>query len=114
MKRQKENLNHFTPIIKSARAWPFPAALVDSEMRVIPCTAIHSSVPEMPILTMVPSEATVPLGQAFNVDITINNLRVEWDLAGWGFRLWYNTDVLDVINVVEGPFLASFAGSDGT
>jgi hypothetical protein len=57
---------------------------------------------DKPIVTVTPANGT------FTVHVWVKNLTVSWDLMGWEFRLWYNTTILDVINVEEGPFLQGF------
>ena len=49
-----------------------------------------------------PSSSTVSPGQTFAIDIRISDV---YDLYGWEFNLTWNSNLLDVIDVTEGPFL---------
>jgi hypothetical protein len=49
-----------------------------------------------------PSSKTVVVGQSFSVYIKISDVT---DLYGWEFKLSWNPNLLDVIDVTEGPFL---------
>jgi len=49
-----------------------------------------------------PSSSTVVVGQTFSVDIRISAVS---DLYGWEFKLGWNPDLLNVVDVTEGPFL---------
>jgi hypothetical protein len=51
------------------------------------------------------------LGVQFTVDVKIKDVVAEHGLWGWEFMMLYNTTLLDTINVTEGSFLKSFAGS---
>jgi len=84
---------------------------------------IKSAVPPIPILRLKdPTDGddkfnednNIPPGGTFNCDVTIEKLSAGYDLWGWQVRLRYNTTQLDVINVIEGPFLKVFQGAMGT
>lgn len=49
-----------------------------------------------------PSTKTVTVGQTFIIDIRISDVI---DLYGWEFKLGWNPNLLDVVEVTEGPFL---------
>ena len=51
-----------------------------------------------------PEISEVKVGETFTVDIKISNVS---GLQGLDFRLTYDTCILDGLNVVEGPFMAS-------
>lgn len=51
-----------------------------------------------------PSATTVPIGQTFTIDIKISAVS---DLYGWEFRLGWDPNLLDVVDVLEGGFLKS-------
>jgi hypothetical protein len=68
----------------------------------------------IPWLEVTPANVQAMLGSTFDVNVTIWGLTEDWNLTGWGFKLWYDTDVLDTANVIEGPFLKDSAGSAGT
>jgi hypothetical protein len=46
-----------------------------------------------------------PYTPEFDIDIRMENLDSEWHLVGLEFKLYYNTTLLGVISVTEGPFL---------
>ena len=51
------------------------------------------------------------LGEEFNVSVLINNLDAGWEAVGFEFKLGYNTTLLEVLDVTEGPWLPPFGGS---
>jgi len=50
-----------------------------------------------------PPTSTVEVGEAFTVNVTVNDVT---DLAVWEFQLYYLNTVLNCTNVSEGPFLS--------
>jgi len=72
------------------------------------------TVPPPPTLMVVPGEVEAYPGETFDVNITINDLAADWELAGYEIHLHYGTELLNVINVIIGPFFDGFAGPDGT
>ena len=61
----------------------------------------------VPILTVKPDTYYASkIGEVFNISVDINNVDARWHLIGVQFRLRYNTTLLKVVDVVEGPFLA--------
>jgi len=50
-----------------------------------------------PQMTMVPK-----MGDSFAVNITVSDVT---DLAGWEFKLYYNSSMLNATSITEGPFL---------
>ena len=59
-----------------------------------------------------------PIGQEFNVTVSLKDLDSHWYLIGIQFRLSYPADLIEPVAVYEGPFLPGFAaqqpGSLGT
>jgi len=51
---------------------------------------------------------TTHIGEVFNVTIKIENLDAASRMIGFEFRLSYNSTFVEVIDIIEGPFLASF------
>ena len=50
-----------------------------------------------------------PMQGAFaDVDVSIKGLDVRWKLVGLQFRLTYDPEILEVAEVIEGPFLPAF------
>jgi len=49
-----------------------------------------------------PSSVTVPVNQSFIINVTVSGVT---DLYGWEFQLNWNSTLLNVLNVSEGPFL---------
>ena len=49
------------------------------------------------------------LNETFDVNITVNNLSSSLKLVGFEFKLRYNTTLLEVVEVINGTFLESFA-----
>ena len=55
-------------------------------------------------------EAT-SLGEVFNVSVMINDLDAGWEAVGFEFKLGFNSSILEVLNVYEGPWLPPFGES---
>jgi hypothetical protein len=51
-----------------------------------------------------PPSITVDVGQGFSVDINISSVS---DLYGWEFKLGWNSTLLSLVSINEGPFLRS-------
>ena len=104
-------------------------ALVDTKLgdpdgHPIPHTAhdglywIKSGTPTPPDLRVTPAlvdaRDVYDIGDQFSVDIEILSLANVWDLDGFEFKLSYDSTLLAVVTVEEGPFLPDFAGVNGT
>jgi len=71
----------------------------------------------LPFLSVEPAETVLgpdlwvgdQFGKTFKVDVTINDLHFAWNLIGAQFRLGYNPELMEVVDVEEGPFLQYFA-----
>ena len=48
------------------------------------------------------------MGETFDINVTINNVEATDKVIGIEFKLHYNTSLLEVVDVAEGPFLAQF------
>ena len=48
------------------------------------------------------------IGSVIDVDVWIKGLDARWELIGLQFRLTYDPEILEVVEVVEGPFLLTF------
>jgi hypothetical protein len=67
--------------------------------------------PDPPLLKVEPASYTAEvINEIFNVNVTINALSSEWQVIGAEFKLRYNTTLLEVLSVAEGPFLRAFSG----
>ncbi len=53
-------------------------------------------------------------GKTFTVQVNINNLAVQWHLVAIQFRLQYDSSLVQLVSVSEGPFLAPFDNGQGT
>ena len=49
--------------------------------------------------------------ETFEVNVTINNLDALWEVVGIQFTLGYDPDLLELVDVTEGPFLPPFGAS---
>jgi len=58
--------------------------------------------PTSPSVYVNPQTIRGTSGQDFTINIGISNVA---DLYGWGFKLRWNTTILEVVNVTEGNFL---------
>jgi hypothetical protein len=64
----------------------------------------------LPSLEVVPKIYTADhINETFNINIDIKDLLEEWNLIGAELKLGYNSSLLEVESVTEGPFLQSFA-----
>jgi hypothetical protein len=73
---------------------------------IIPITV--SGYAEVPLATLsvVPSLTEINIIDAeFSVNVTISDLSVNYQTAGIEFRLGFNGTLLEVVDVVEGPFM---------
>jgi len=55
-----------------------------------------------------PTYTARKVGEVFNVSVYVNNLDPEWEAVGFEFKLRYNTTLLEVVSVTEGPWLKPF------
>jgi len=68
----------------------------------------ESSDSNAPVLKVEPQSYLAPknsVGETFKINVTISNLDVSLKMIGTNFRLCYNTSLLEVVSVAEGPFL---------
>jgi hypothetical protein len=56
-----------------------------------------------------PTYTATSIGEVFNIDVKIKDVVAEHHMWGWEFVMWYNTTLLDTLNVVEGDFLSNHA-----
>ncbi|RLI44004.1 hypothetical protein DRO69_08360 [Candidatus Bathyarchaeota archaeon] len=79
---------------------------IDGEIRIVGFIALP-----MPHLEVSPTEVTIgpepSVGEEFSVDIVMKNLYAEWKLVGYNFRLSYCPDILEIVDIQEGPFLST-------
>jgi len=63
----------------------------------------------LPTLTVQPDTYNATrLGEMFDIDVCMSGLDNDLRLVGLQFRLGYNATLLEVVDVVEGPFLQQF------
>ena len=65
---------------------------------------------DIPVVGTQPLPCTAPVGTNFDVNITVADVE---DLYGWILNVTFNPTVLEVVEMVEGPFLLDFADSLG-
>jgi PKD repeat protein len=66
---------------------------------------------ELPIMKVEPLVYTAPLyhvNETFSINITINNIKTSVKLVGVHFRLSYDPNLIEALEVKEGPFLSQF------
>ena len=67
--------------------------------------------PDPPLLKVEPVSYTAEvINEIFSINVTINDLSSEWQVIGAEFKLRYNTTLLSILSVAEGPFLRAFSG----
>jgi hypothetical protein len=82
---------------------------------------LSTSIPLMMIIKPVSAPTVIPIlavdpdyvlggevGSEFSIDVTMNDLDVGWNCSSVQFRLLYDDALLEVTDVVEGPFMATF------
>jgi hypothetical protein len=68
--------------------------------------------PNAPVLKVEPSIVRAQIvDKTVTVNVTINNLWRDWNVVGVQFRLSYNSTLLEVVNVTEGPFMKQFGNT---
>lgn len=45
------------------------------------------------------------LNETFSINVTMNDLKAYWKTVAVQFRVTYNSKLLKVVNVTEGPFM---------
>ena len=56
----------------------------------------------------VSSHTASSLGEVFNISVRVNSLDPGWEAVGFGFKLGYNSTLLQVLNVWEGSWLPPY------
>jgi len=68
--------------------------------------------PNVPVLKVEPWIVRAQMvNKTFDVNVTINNLWQGWSVVSVQFGLSYNSTLLEVVNVTEGPFMKQFGGT---
>jgi hypothetical protein len=88
----------------------------DMNAHSIPLTAINGtytlnwSPPVMtPFFSVDPPTYTASnVGEVFNISVKVNSLDSGWEAVGFEFKLGYDSTLLQVLNVWEGPWLLPF------
>jgi len=73
--------------------------------------AYRTSAQNSPILKVEPKQYIAPVfyvNETFSINVTLNNVEAGAKLVGVHFRLSYDPDLLEVLNITEGPFLGQF------
>ena len=87
--------------------------LLDSDMNDIPAIRVNGlyeieGVP-IPMLKVEPSYyRATRVGETFNISIVIENINASHRMIGFQFRLSYNLSFVEVLDIIEGPFLPAF------
>ncbi len=100
-------LNLYDTKLNNPEGLPIPHEAYD-DLYFIP-----TELAAIPYLKVMPSyyQATT-LGEIFTIDVNIGPLCAHLEFAGWKAKLGYNTTLLDVLKVEEGPFLQQFRTAD--
>jgi hypothetical protein len=65
----------------------------------------------MPHLEVSPTSVVIgpgpSVGKTFSVNVLMKGLYEQWNLVGYSFRMTYDPTMLEVVDVVEGPFLST-------
>lgn len=72
------------------------------------CQFMYNPLP-VPTLAVTPSEYIAShIGETFDINVTINDLDGQWNMTYVEFKLGYNNNFLQMLNVTEGDFLSQF------
>jgi hypothetical protein len=94
--------------------------LVDNEANVVPYSRLENGKYEItpaepPWLSVTPKTVEVEKkGDAFNLNVVMNEIDKGFRLVGTEFKIRYNTTLLEVKNITEGDFMKDFATHAGT
>jgi hypothetical protein len=58
-----------------------------------------------------PTYTASNVGEVFNISVKVNSLDPGWEAVGFEFKLGYNSTILQVLNVWEGPWLPSYGAA---
>jgi penicillin amidase len=85
------------------------ASTVQGEVYLVDNTkSIIMKVGTAPVMKVDPPISNAQmLNKTFNVNITINDLGQYWEAVAFQCRLCYNSTLLEVVDVAEGPFLTN-------
>jgi hypothetical protein len=66
----------------------------------------------LPYFSVSPATYTAhSLGEIFNISVLVNNMDAAWEAVGFEFKLGYNSTILSIVQVYEGPWLPPFGGA---
>jgi hypothetical protein len=78
----------------------------------IPCTYTYNPL-EKPLLSVEPALYTAHhVGETFDINITINDLDAQWNMTYAEFKLLFDNNSLQFLDVVEGDFLNHFGSTE--
>ena len=78
--------------------------------KAIICT-VASYMPKIPVVKADPTYKEWFVRGSFDVNLTIENADVFWDVGGFSVIVRFNPSVVQAVNVTEGPFLKSFGST---
>jgi hypothetical protein len=85
------------------------AGLIDVGPSVNGKVIVKALRPAPPYMEVVPNLKVLgpdpSIGKVFNVDIVIKNLHTSWCLIAYQVRVAYDPEILEVVDIIEGPFL---------
>ena len=67
--------------------------------------------PKIPVVKAIPAYKEWFVRGSFDVNLTIENADVFWDVGGFSVIVRFNPSVVQAVNVTEGPFLKSFGST---
>jgi hypothetical protein len=95
----------------------FSGFFIDKERNYIPydypqnATYIYDPLTK-PLLNITPNLYTAShVAETFNINITINDLDARWNMTYVEFKLIYDNATLQLLDVLEGPFLQQFGST---
>jgi hypothetical protein len=85
--------------------------IIDEDLQEIPHNAVADTVYEAmqlkkPTIKVEPEVTTLGLlNKEFSINVTINNLDIDWRTIAVQFRLCYNATLLEFVDITEGSFM---------
>jgi hypothetical protein len=104
-------LNFSMPYGSDTFLWDDLLNLIDADYENGFFEYIYHTTQMVPIFKVNPAQYIAPVdhvGETFDVNIDLINASASNMIVGAQFKLTYNTTLLEVLNVTEGPFFAQF------
>jgi hypothetical protein len=86
--------------------------ILNDDVKEVPSTVTNGAVQIARVaFDLQPSPVQVALGESFSVDMVVSGVDLDEGVTGMQFRVKYDSNLLQVTGVTEGPFLKSFGST---